>query len=508
MKRIVLGLVLTMFLAGAALQAVGMIWNVSEKTQLDYGEGIVLWQASHVFDLKTAFRPLEQYPHLVFHYTPLYHIAVRILTGVLRDPLLSGRVVSMTSALWLVGLFAWTVLRATAAYAPAGIRWFGALLTCALVLHVPAMQWVPLARVDMLGLALQFTGLSMLSVGRFRFRNQMAAFCLLLLGLYTKQSFVAIPAASVLLIGLIRPARAIWLACGLLAAGLSVFLVLVWVTNGVIIRHWILYNVNPFHLGHALVWEWKASTNLAALIAAGLAMFWLSFPGGRRNSLRSWRRAVSARLAGSPLRRTGLGFGLAAAFGFVTSWGIGKDGANINYCLEWQLALCPLTGVFIVLLLRGWAQRERGMAFLRPLLVVLLGVTALQLGVEAVFDCDDAVGWTRGAREKRLKARREQADLIKLISTFPGPVVSENIFVLLQAGKSIPFEPAIVKGTTDAGVFDEGALIKRTSDRFFDAFILTTSTYSHNFSPRMLEAIRQNYRPYAFGDGTYLVYVR
>src|ERR1035437_1186348 len=198
MKRIVLGLVLTMFLAGAALQAVGMIWNVSEKTQLDYGEGIVLWQASHVFDLKTAFRPLEQYPHVVFHYTPLYHVAVRILTGVLRDPLLSGRVISMIAALWLVSLFGWTVLKVTRGYAPASIRWFGAAFTCAWVLYLPAMQWVPLARVDMLGLALQFTALSLLSVSPFRLRNQVAAACLLLLGLYTKQSLLAVPAASVL----------------------------------------------------------------------------------------------------------------------------------------------------------------------------------------------------------------------------------------------------------------------------------------------------------------------
>ena len=509
MNTVGLGLriVLALSLMGAALQTVRIIGNVGEKRELDYGEGILLWQESQVFDLKNAFHPLERYPHLVFHYTPLYHVVVRLLTGVLRDPLLSGRVVSMTAAFWLVGVFAWTVLKATRGYAPPGIRWFAALFTCACVLQLPTMRWVPLARVDMLGLALQFTGLSVLSVRPFRLRHQMVAVCLLLLGLYTKQSLLAIPAAPLLLIGFIRPARAMWLACGLFAAGLSVFLILVWVTDGGVIRHWLLYNVNPFHWADALTWELQLSTTLVVLIATGLAAFWLTFAGANRTKGRKWRKVVSALLAGSPLRRTGLGFGLAAIVGFVTSWGIGKDGANINYCLDWQLALCPLSGIFMVLFLRNMALRDRSMAIVRPLLTLLLGATALQCGVRAAFDCNAAIGLTRGARENLLKARREEVELVNLLSTFPGPVVSENMVALLKAGKSIPFEPAIIKQTTQTGVFNESALVKRTSDRFFDAFVLTTGSGSR-FSPHMLEAIRRNYRPYTFSSSKYLVYVR
>jgi hypothetical protein len=275
-----------------------------------------------------------------------------------------------------------------------------------------------------------------------------------------------------------------------------------------VIRHWVLYNVNPFHLRVALHRELENSTNLAALIATGLAVFWLTFPGAGRSKWRNWRRTVSARIAGSPLRRTGVGFGLAAAFGFFISLGIGKDGASMNYCLDWQLALCPLTGVFMALFVRDWGRRDRGMALLRPLVVLMLGATALQLGVQAVSACDFAIGVTGKGRERLANLRREQADLVKLIATFPGPVASENMTALLQAGKSIPFDPFIVKVTTDSGVFDETALVKRTSDRFFDAFILTPSNYSARFSPRMLEAIHQNYQPYPFSGDDYLVYVR
>jgi hypothetical protein len=508
MKKVAPTIILTILVLGALLQACGMTWKVGDPRELDYGEGIVIWQASQVFDLKNAFHPLEQYPHVVFQYTPLYHVAVRMLAGLLGDAFLSGRIISLMAAFWIVGLFAWTVLRATRGYARAGIRWFSAVLACACALMLPSMQWVPAARVDMLGLAFEFTGLSVICVKPFRLRNQIAGFCLLFLGLYTKQSLLAIPVASVLLIGLVRPARAIRLFCGFMAAGLGVLLILAWLTHGGVIKHWFLYSVNTFHFMSVPPRELEDSKNIAALIAAGLGAFWLTFPRANRDQWRNWRAWVSARLSGSPLRRFGLGFGLVAVLGFVNSWEMGKLGSNINYCLDWQLALCPLTGLFVVLLSRIWSAQDRGMTILRPTLLLLAGATGMQLGVQAWLDCNRVIGFTADMRKQIQEMQHEDAELVKLIASFPGPVVSENMTALLRAGKSVPFEPAIIKETTDTGVFDESALVKRTSEKFFDAFILTPELYSSRFSPRMLEAIHENYRPYPFGGSDYLVYVR
>lgn len=496
-----------LLLVGASIQALRMVSNLIDPVELDYGEGIILFQATEVLSLKTAFHPLEQYPHVVFHYTPLYHLAVRAVMSVVHNILLSGRLVSMAATVWIVGVLMWVVLRAARRYAPDRVRWYAALFTGAWVLLLPPIEWSPWARVDMLGLAFQFTGLSILTVKPFRLRNQIIAFVLLLLGLFTKQSLVAIPAASILLMGLIRPVRALLLAAGLAAAGAAIVLVLAWQTQGSILRHWILYNVNPFRVKQALTLLAQYSSNLMVLIAIALAATWLTFP--RTNNKAAWRarwRAASARLAASPLRRTGLAFGLVAVCGFVVSWGIGKDGANMNYCLDWQLALCPLAGIFMVLFLGRWTARDRGMEMLRPVLFLALGSTALVVGVQTLIDCNNAGGWTGSAREKRLIERREQAELVQLISTFPGPVVSENMTLLLRAGRTVPFEPAIIKQTTDTGIFDERPLVKRTADKFFDAFILYTGT--GRFSPGMWDAIHRNYRSYVFGSGAYTVYVR
>ena len=492
---------------GDSIQALRMVSNLIDPVELDYGEGIILFQATEVLSLKTAFHPLEQYPHVVFHYTPLYHLAVRAVMSVVHDILLSGRLVSMAATVWILGILMWVVLSATRGYAPDGVRWYAVAFAGAWVLLLPPIQWSPWARVDMLGLAFQLTGLSILAVKPFRLRNQIVAFGLLLLGLFTKQSLVAIPAASILLMVVIRPVRALLLAAGMAAAGAAIVLVLAWQTQGSVLRHWILYNVNPFRVKQALTLLAQHSSNLMVLIAMALTASWLTFPRTRRKA--AWHArwlSVSARLAENPVRRTGLGFGLVAVCGFVVSWGIGKDGANMNYCLDWQLALCPLAGIFMVLFLGRWMEQDRGMEMLRPVLFLALGSTAAVLGAQTLIDCNNAGGWSGSGRERRLIERREQAELVKLISTFPGPVVSENMTLLLKAGKPVPFEPAIVKQTTDTGIFDERPLVKRTADKFFDAFILYTGT--GRVSPAMWDAIHRNYRSYVFGSGAYTVYVR
>ena len=160
----------------------------------------------------------------------------------------------------------------------------------------------------------------------------------------------------------------------------------------------------------------------------------------------------------------------------------------------------------MVLISRRWTQKDAGMALFRPVLLLLLGATAVDLGIQTAIASNDAAGWTGTSRRNRLEQRREQTDLVKLISTLPGPVVSENMTLLLKAGKSVPFEPDILKYNTDTGRFDEGPLIKRISDKFFDAIVLYTGTV--RFTPRVREAIHRNYQTYKFDSRTYTVYVR
>lgn len=505
MKKIIFGALLGLLIVASSLHVLRILVEVAGPGQIDYGEGIVLYQATQVFDLKSAFHPLDQYPYIVFHYTPVYHIALRTVNSVLGNLLLSGRLVSMASAFWLIALFAWLVFRATRGYASRGTRWFGAAFAASWILPLPAMMWAPLARVDMLGLALQFTALTILCAQPLRTSRQLVAVLLLLVGIYTKQTLVAIPAAAILLLALIRPLRALFLAALLCVSGLAVLLILAEATHGGVIRHWILYNINPFHLSNALDYETRFTARLAGPIATAAAAFWLTVPALKGRT--RYFDALSTRLTQSLLRRTAVGFFLAFAFGLVFSLGIGKEGANINYCLDWQLALCPLVGIFIVVFLRQWDGNDRALVFARPLVVTMLFISAAALGFQSFLDVDSAVGLTRAMRADVRARQTEDNALVRLIASFPGPVVSENMTASLQAGKAIPFEPAIIQQTTATGIFDENPLVAKTEAGYFDAFIMTDRQRPF-FSERMLTAIRRHYDLYPFAGSHYIVYVR
>jgi hypothetical protein len=499
LKKAIAGIILLPFLAGALFQLARIAAVVQERMQLDYAESIVLWQASQIFHLKSAFHSPQEYPHIIYNYTPFYHVVLHLLSrnAFLGDALRTGRLISAASALWVVLVLAWTVFRVTRGYASPGFRALAAAITCALALQVPSMLWVPLARVDMLGVALQFTALSLLIVYRFRWSIQLIAFGLLLLGVYTKQSLLAIPAAAILLLAAIRPVRAAKLAAGFVLAGAAVFFAFVWATDGGVIQHWIFYNVNPFFVSRTIELETLMLNNLELLVAAGLTVSWLVCPKTR----------IHKRLCTSPLRRAGLGFGLAVVVGFITSLSIGKQGSNVNYCLEWQLALCPLVGVFLVYARRKWQSPERAMALLRPLLLCAMAITGVQLAIYSWNAADHTLGWTASAKQELAARRREDAQMLMLLARIDGPVVSDNMMLLLRAGKPIPFDPAVVAMATETGRFKEGELLERTSNRFFSAFILRKGAERERFSPGMLRTISRNYQVYSSDSPSYTVLV-
>src|SRR6187549_2040726 len=95
---LVLGVVAFFFQAISSLRTPG---------EIDYGEGIVMWQAANVTNWTRAFHPVENYPHIVFHYTPLFHLTTRFVNLFTHNLLVAGRMTSVLSLLGtcLVGVF-------------------------------------------------------------------------------------------------------------------------------------------------------------------------------------------------------------------------------------------------------------------------------------------------------------------------------------------------------------------------------------------------------------------
>ncbi|MBO9316147.1 MAG: hypothetical protein J7456_10245, partial [Chloroflexus sp.] len=129
------------------------LWYASDHVRLllgfpfplDYGEGPLLAQIQQLLAKRALWQIYAdpaQAPFLVVNYPPLYLVFTSSLAGIIGEPLLAGRIIALFGA-----------LASTAALA-ALIGRRGAWMSL-LWLTIPVVrEWMPLMRVDLLGVAL------------------------------------------------------------------------------------------------------------------------------------------------------------------------------------------------------------------------------------------------------------------------------------------------------------------------------------------------------------------
>lgn len=208
---------------------------------LNYGEGFVLSDALRLIHGDLVWADLNQFPMVRSPYPPLYLLLVGALSGP-SPSFLAARAISLGSALAIGALLAWHARSATRTWIPAvavaGL-WFGSTFV---------YQWAPLARVDLLGLALSLGGL--LALSRRVTPLRLAASALLCcLALLTKQTYVAAPLAIVAYLALTSDRRAIWFALAVVGVVGGATLALDAATAGHYALHVLAGNAaNPFEL--------------------------------------------------------------------------------------------------------------------------------------------------------------------------------------------------------------------------------------------------------------------
>ena len=99
-------------------------------------------------------------------------------------------------------------------------------------------------RVDMLAIAFSLFGLVAAFKALERPRLIYLASLLFVAAVYTKQTTIAAPAATFAVLIALRPALAVRGIAACLVLGITVLLMLGWLTDGGFYRHIFLYNVN------------------------------------------------------------------------------------------------------------------------------------------------------------------------------------------------------------------------------------------------------------------------
>jgi hypothetical protein len=451
--------------------------NAFHKVYYPFGwdddEGAVWWEAAHVTDLKILYHPIQQYPYFVVPYPPVFHAVTWMVARGMGDFLVAGRLVCVFAAIGIGLLFGLLVWHASPRHVPVLVRASGAFLAALLCFSLDSLNiYIPEMGVDLLALFFSFLGVYLF----IRFSEKptalYASFACFVLALFTKQTMIAAPLACLVAEIVFDKRRAVrhFLFCLCLGgAGLGF---LAWATNGEALRHLFLYNASqPFSLIH---WVVGIQQNLIGVLpiaaVACLALLPLFHEGGstRRggflDKLRADLRASSYHLSLFVL-------GLQLLFAVVISLTYGKSGSGVHYFLEWNFICCALTGLLFVRTLSDWTSHPShasgGAAVF--LLVFLAALTGFP---DSLHRIDTVYRLRNGERHAQDTLYANDAAVLKIIEQTPGPVLCENMLLVMKANKEIPIEPGIQGFLGKAGIWDESGFVAMITQQKFGVIIM------------------------------------
>jgi hypothetical protein len=478
------------------------LFFLSQPYQLNYGEGLVAWQAAHITDSARAYAPIDRYPFVVFQYPPLFLLATRAVRTMTGDLLTAGRSVSLLSAAILSIVIGWTTFHTLPRRTSWHMRLLAAVLAGALPTTLYNFNWTWTARVDTLAILLSFSGVALFAARSRSMPIQILSSVLMVAGLFTRQTALAAPLACLLVAWLIdrRIALRMLLTMSILGGGILAWLA--WWSHGQVILHLFRYNQNPFSIARAGFGLLMNARHVAGplVLAAGASAAILSgcWALVRR---RRWD-LLSANLRANDYRRNVLVLAVYSLLAGLSTMAFGKEGSDINYFLEWNASLAPLAGI---LLFR--AAPPAGAARLRPAWLAAVAVPLLLFN--AGFDQARA-GWLRafGAvpLEDRQRAKVFEAALAE-VRAVPGPVFSEDMNLLYKSGKDIPADPTMIQCLNAAGIWDQRPFVRLIEEQSFALIVAYDLSSRERYSPAVADAIEHAYQQTAV-IGDYKLYRR
>jgi len=466
--------------------------------EIDYGEGIV-WQQAELILSAHAYADIAQYPYIVFHYPPIYHLLVRTISVLSVDILTVGRGLSVTATCIIIALIGWLVAHGTDNSSQRVTIIAGPLAGLLLLTFTPVQVWSLLMRVDMVALSFSLGGVACAVASLRRPTLLYAAVFLFVLAVFTKQTLVAAPLATLSIVLVRTPrqgARAV--AFGVVLGG-GALAALASATGGGFVRHIFLYNLNRFDFNIAidatLMWLciYAVYAGLVAIALMGrwrlLRPEWQGLSGAvhliRHDDNAAWSTIMAAYL-------------ILATASLATA---GKSGAAENYFLEWFSVICIWLGVGIAQSLAAIGQQNTRRPLPGRILAAVLvpfALLAQQIGQPSLIPRLHA-GLVAPANLQAGDA------MLELLRGIRGPVLSEEMVLLLRAGKQVSLEPAIFAELAATGRWQEAHLLDMLNNHVFGAVITVggpgDAPFNARYLPRTQAAILDAYpKVQAYGN--------
>lgn len=442
---------------------------------LDYGEGDVFWFTRKLALGQNIYLPLGGPPFDSANYPPVAMLLTAALYPLFGDALTFGRWLNFAAAL-LIAAFIVRFVRTETKNTRIAFLGAGLFLGSTFVYH-----WVPLYRVDLIGVAFALAGIfcvwrwERVTVGapsgaRQRIFYLSGALLFFLLALYTKHSLLFAPAAAVLAIFLRNRRGALFFALALGGIGGAIFLLLEILTRGG-------WSFGIFEL-NATVWTMRVFAPLAQsfvvtyFILLGLALWgWLA-------RVRHKKFGVLEIYAAASL------FSLALA---------GREGAWENYFFEPIAMACVFASFPLV-----WGLTQKRWQWIFPALLLM------QLAL--FWNAHDPRIALKLFDETRAGNERVGA----LVRQAAGSVIAEDMGLLWKNGKPVDYYSFVYSTLARAGRYDQKWEIENLRAGNFPLVILNRGTREDvdkfgNFTRAFVSALDFGYR-LTSEDARYSVY--
>ena len=256
-----------------------------------------------------------------------------------------------------------------------------------------------------------------------------------------------------------------------------------WATDGGFLRHIILYNINRVkpEMIAALIYPIHEHLIYVALAGVGAVTLFRRVRNG-------WpERANDATR-------------LAAMIAILTYFAIKtlllpmimKSGANYNYVIEWLCAVAVLCGVAILPAIETAVAQFQGRHGKQT--ASLLLPTAVLFAVAAQAQ---RLPHSLTTTEDNRASAAQTAPVVALIRATPGPVISDDMSLLIRAGRAVEWEPAIAAELGAAGRYDQAAFVRMIRQKRFALFITEGDRggkmYDQRYNPPVADAIASAY---------------
>lgn len=459
----------------------------SPLIQLDNEEGALLFQAREMKIGNSIYHALDNYPYVVGTYTPGFMWFNSLFLDIKNPNFESGRIMVWGATLGIGFILSLIVMLRE--------RNVAAAILCPILFLATyeVHDWVAYYRVDFPAIFFSLLGFLIYLVKPHNLIAQIVAAFFMILGLYTKQTVIAVPLAA--LIYLLNYDRKQFLRFSIIVTllGLVPFLITLYFTNGEFYNNIIKYNMNTWNSKELVIWWqhiWRTHKWLFLAGVVSLSIYPIILYQNSRNNTPSDKLSREIKRFIDPIW-------LYAITSLLNYFAIAKAGSAPNYLLEPLAAWSLLSCITISRCLNSFKNTPGFKSSFVPLCYSFV-LLSLYLVHSLPYRNPQFVSAMFNSGKNPDRADVQIFNFIQKLVNKETDSYSETPIFNIRAGRSIYFQPFIMSELARQKIWDQSQFVSDIETGRFPIVIshidLVGAEPTNLYTTEMLKAFRNSYK--------------